>query len=386
MLHLFSSRCGSPLSSGTSEAPVAPTQAETSVRRRIRQLPIGEASLPNRAPVARVWWSEWWSGCCCDGERLKEYQPKERSYTVNETVVQPDPNDSPPHVTNLGRGAIPCASSEPESAGAIQMQTGPDSPEAPVALQPASKRALSNDLGRTDAASASASGAVTRNAPADAPAQVRVAVAAGDRKHSASSSEHSASKQKPLDGHGSSGSTSATRAKPSAQTIETAERLTEKVHQIMGGSGNDSQKGAQLSELLREVSHDKQLVETLVVNVLMSPKFGEPHKVFFTAYVARNAIDDGSTQPPKPLSREAVLSLTADLRGASARWRDKINYGQVFSHLYEGAKHVLGREDLVAERLALGAAPFADSRRVQSSGFRLWAIGKLEELIRFRTR
>ncbi len=170
------------------------------------------------------------------------------------------------------------------------------------------------------------------------------------------------------------------RAEFSAQTLLTAQRLADQVHKILNGTQPDAIKRELLAQLLQDVSHDPQLVECLVLNVLNSSKLKDAQKVYFVAHVARHHIDDGVTQPPKPLSRDAVLAITQSLRDHRAQWKDKTCYGQAFSHFYEGARHILDREDLLTQKVALQHRDFVTSLGNQSGNFGLWAIQKLDEL------
>ncbi len=174
------------------------------------------------------------------------------------------------------------------------------------------------------------------------------------------------------------------RAAPSAQTLLTAKDLAVQVHGILSSDGSDAFKLESLARLLQGVSHDPQLVECLVLNVLTSSELKDAQKVYFVAYVARHHIDDGVTQPPKPLSRDAVLAITQGLRDHRAQWKDKISFGQAFSHFYDGAQHILGSEDLSSEKAALQKPDFVASLRKQAGDFNRWAIGKLDERLKAR--
>lgn len=172
------------------------------------------------------------------------------------------------------------------------------------------------------------------------------------------------------------------RTVPSEHTLLTAQGLADQVRDILNAGGSEAAKRKNLSGLLQSVSHDPQLVECLVLNVLASKDFKDAQKVFFIAHVARHHIDNGLTQPPRQLSREAVLSITQSLRDHRAQWRDKTSYGQAFSHFYEGARYVLQAQDLHSEKTFLQDADFVASLKTQSGGFRRWAIDKLDELLR----
>ncbi|MEY2802461.1 MAG: hypothetical protein RL513_2046 [Pseudomonadota bacterium] len=122
------------------------------------------------------------------------------------------------------------------------------------------------------------------------------------------------------------------------------------------------------------------------MNVLSSPRLEDPQKVHFVAYLARHHINDGRTQPPRPLSREAVLAITQSLRDHRTQWRDKISYGQAFSHFYEGARHILAEGDLRSEKEALQGLDFVTSLEKHSGAFNRWAITKLDRLLASLTR
>lgn len=174
------------------------------------------------------------------------------------------------------------------------------------------------------------------------------------------------------------------RTAPSEQTLLTAKGLADQVRDILNSAGSERVKRESLAALLQRVSKDPELVECLVLNVLTSPQLNEAQKVYFIAHLARHHVDDGRTQPPKPLSRDAVLAITQSLRDERARWRDKTSYGQAFSHFYEGARFILEEGDLRREKAALQDRDFVASLRNHAGNFNLWAITKLDELLRLQ--